>query len=83
MTSHFLGVKLLWFFREGRMRVLLAAVAICLAASALPASAQGGGGCPEWCRVNRCTGGLAASMGATCINKCVAACEAKKKGKKS
>jgi hypothetical protein len=23
------------------------------------------GGCAEWCRVNRCTGGLSASMGAT------------------
>jgi hypothetical protein len=64
------------------MRVLLAAVAMSLVC-VLPASAQGGGGCAEWCRVNRCTGGLAASMGATCINKCVAACEAKRKGKKS
>jgi len=65
------------------MRVLLAAVAMSLVASVLPASAQGGGGCAEWCRVNRCTGGIAASMGATCINRCVAACEAKRKGKKS
>jgi len=65
------------------MRVLIAAVAMSLVASVLPASAQGGGGCADWCRVNRCTGGIAASMGATCINRCVAACEAKRKGKKS
>jgi hypothetical protein len=65
------------------MRILLAAIAMSFVASALPASAQSGGGCTEWCRANRCTGGLSANMGQTCINKCVAACEAKRKGKKS
>ena len=84
MTPHFLAGKLLVVFREDRMRVLLVAVAVSLVASVLPASAQGGvGGCPEWCRINRCTGGIAANMGAVCINKCTAACEAKRKGKKS
>jgi hypothetical protein len=70
-------------FREDKMRSLLAAVAMSLVASVLPASAQGGGGCAEWCRINRCTGGISANMGQVCINKCTAACEAKRKGKKS
>ena len=65
------------------IRACLVAITISLVGGLTPASAQGGGGCAEWCRVNRCTGGIAAHMGAACINRCTAACEAKKKGKKS
>jgi hypothetical protein len=39
------------------MRVLLIATAIGFVVGVFPAFAQGGGGCTDWCRANRCSGG--------------------------
>jgi hypothetical protein len=60
------------------LRPFLIAVAIALLAGVLPASAQGGGSCAEWCRANRCTGGLSGNMQPVCMNKCIPACEQKR-----
>jgi hypothetical protein len=64
------------------LRVFLIAVAISMMAEALPASAQDGkGSCAEWCRINRCSGGMMSGAAPVCMNQCVAACKQKHKAK--
>jgi hypothetical protein len=43
--------------RDGKMmRVLLTVTAIAFLIGVFPAFAQSGGGCADWCRINRCSG---------------------------
>jgi hypothetical protein len=58
------------------VRVLLTVIAISFVAGVFPAFAQGGG-CAQWCRVNRCSGGMVSGSAPQCMNQCVAACQAK------
>jgi hypothetical protein len=64
-------------------RMLLIAVAISLTAGVLPASAQGGGGCQQWCRNGPCSnGGVGRAPGSpVCMQECVAKCQQKQKSK--
>ena len=55
------------------LRAFLAALAILFLANSTPASAQSS--CAEWCRANRCSGGLQAGSAPVCMTKCVAACQ--------
>ena len=64
------------------VRVFLVVVAISLVAGIFPASAQGGGGCSEWCRANRCSGGYMSGNAPRCMIACVEACQKKFKSKK-
>jgi hypothetical protein len=62
------------------VRTCLIASLISLIAGLTPASAQGGGGCEQWCRANRCSaaGGIGyAAGGLQCMTKCVATCKEK------
>jgi hypothetical protein len=63
------------------VRVLLMATAISFVVGVFPAYAQGGGGCQEWCRVNRCGVGGLSGRNANCMPRCVEACQAKHKSK--
>jgi hypothetical protein len=63
------------------MRVLLTSTAIIFAVWAFPAFAQGGGGCSEWCRANRCNGGYMSGNAPRCMIACVEACQKKHKSK--
>jgi hypothetical protein len=45
------------------------------------ANAQSGG-CTQWCRTNRCSGGMMSGSAPQCMNQCVAACQQKMKSKK-
>jgi hypothetical protein len=62
------------------VRVLLTVLAITIVAGVSPSFAQGGG-CNEWCRVNRCSGGMMSGNAPVCMNRCVAACQAKRQSK--
>jgi hypothetical protein len=62
------------------VRACLIASLISLIAGLTPAAAQGGGGCEQWCRANRCSaaGGIGHAVGGSqCMPKCVAACQEK------
>jgi hypothetical protein len=60
------------------LRAILVIAAIGAVMGAIPASAQGGGSCQQWCAQNRCVGGMGyAAGGAGCMAKCVPACQAK------
>jgi len=61
-------------------RMFLAVSAIAIVAGVSPGFAQGGG-CNEWCRVNRCNGGMVSGNPPVCMNRCVAACQAKRQSK--
>jgi hypothetical protein len=63
-------------------RVLLAITAISFAIGVFPAFAQGGGGCTDWCRTNRCSGGYVSGNAPRCMIACVEACQKKFKSKK-
>jgi len=54
-------------------RLFLSALAIPFLAHSTCASAQGS--CAEWCRANRCGGGMQAGSAPVCMNKCVTACQ--------
>ena len=55
------------------LRALLAALIILLVAQSTPAAAQSS--CAEWCRANRCSGGMQTGNAPGCMTKCVAACQ--------
>lgn len=68
--------------REVKMvRLFLTALALSLIAGVFTASAQGSGGCTQWCRVNRCSGGMVSGSAPVCMSQCVAACQKKMKSK--
>jgi hypothetical protein len=56
------------------LRASLMAVVIGLICGLTPAQAQNGVNCFEFCRTNRCNGGM---MTGGCMNKCVAICQSK------
>ena len=64
------------------LRVLLITAAISFVVGVFPAFAQGGGGCTEWCRANRCSGGYVSGNAPKCMIACVEACQAKHNSKK-
>jgi len=61
------------------VRIFLAATAISFLAGVIPASAQGLGKCAEWCRMNRCSAGMAnRGNPVKCMKLCTEKCEQKK-----
>jgi hypothetical protein len=61
---------------------LLAATAVSFLVGVFPAFAQSGGGCADWCRVNRCSGGYTSGAAPKCMMACIDACQKKSKSKK-
>ena len=57
--------------------MLLLSVAISLLAGLGSASAQNASSCFDWCRANKCSGGIKASGAPRCMNQCVEACQKK------
>ena len=55
------------------LRLFLVALAVSVIAQSTPAAAQSS--CVEWCRANRCSGGMQAGSAPVCMSKCVAACQ--------
>jgi hypothetical protein len=55
------------------LRLILVALAISFIAQSTPVAAQSS--CAEWCRANRCSGGMQAGSAPVCMSKCVAACQ--------
>jgi hypothetical protein len=75
-TKTILRISHCW--EDEMLRIFLMAIVFSLMAAVVPASAQNGAGCTEWCRVNRCLGGSAGgAANPRCMNACVAACQAK------
>jgi len=49
------------------MRMLLTVTAIAFLIGVFPAFAQSGGGCADWCRINRCSGGYTSGAAPKCM----------------
>jgi hypothetical protein len=62
------------------LRACVVAITITLVAGLTPASAQGGGGCEQYCRGGPCSGGgVGYAPGAPkCMQACIARCQQKK-----
>jgi hypothetical protein len=69
--------------RATMARTFLTAVVISFMAGVLPASAQGGGGCDQYCRNGPCAGGGVNRMPGSpiCMRQCMEACQKKSKTK--
>jgi hypothetical protein len=62
------------------LRILLLAITMTSMFGFAPAFAQGGGAasCEDWCRANRCNGGMMnAGGGQQCMSQCVPICRQK------
>ena len=60
------------------LRLLLMAAVVGMVIDVTPASALD---CVQWCRTNKCNGGMTAGAAPQCMNQCVAVCQQKSKGK--
>jgi len=58
------------------LRISLVIIVIGLATGLTAAHAQSGG-CAQWCRVNRCSGGMQSGSSPQCMEQCVAICQQK------
>jgi hypothetical protein len=61
------------------MRVLLVVMTIGFVLDVIPATAQNGQGCIQWCQTNKCSAGRAKPQ--ICMGNCIAACQRKVKSK--
>jgi hypothetical protein len=58
------------------LRTSLIVIVIGLAGGLTAAHAQSGG-CAQWCRANRCSGGMQSGAQPQCMTQCVAICQQK------
>jgi len=59
------------------LRAMLVVVTLGVATGLTNAQAQSSVNCGDWCRINRCSGGMTAGAAPQCMTECVAVCQQK------
>ncbi len=57
-------------------------IIIAIGLSGIGAANAQSGTCAQWCRVNKCSGGMVSGAAPQCMSQCVAVCQQKMKSKK-